>query len=123
MALLVGPHPPRSTCSEPAPTGWVTPTVNRYGPFPVAPTVALPGGGDRCTVTTELATRFPRRSPSSRHARSRFASTDRNGWGVADERCPATSDGDSLDVAGNRAAYLTNESADDPAIVQTQALC
>ena len=32
-------------------------------------------------------------------------------------------DTDRLDRAGKQAAYITNEWSDDPAIVQTQALC
>ena len=33
------------------------------------------------------------------------------------------SDDNPLDIAGKQAAYITNEWTDDPAIVQTQALC
>ncbi|AEH38716.1 hypothetical protein [Halopiger xanaduensis] len=32
-------------------------------------------------------------------------------------------DNDHLDRAGRQAAYITNEWSDDPAIMQTQALC
>ncbi|RKD95193.1 hypothetical protein [Halopiger aswanensis] len=32
-------------------------------------------------------------------------------------------DNDPLDRAGRQAAYITNEWSDDPAIMQTQALC
>ena len=35
----------------------------------------------------------------------------------------AMSTEDHLDAAGKRAAYITNEWTDDPAIMQTQALC
>jgi hypothetical protein len=33
------------------------------------------------------------------------------------------SDDNSIDLAGKQAAYITNEWTDDPAIMQTQALC
>ena len=32
-------------------------------------------------------------------------------------------DSEALDRAGRQAAYITNEWSDDPAIMQTQALC
>jgi hypothetical protein len=34
-----------------------------------------------------------------------------------------TSDDNPIDLAGKQAAYITNEWTDDPAIMQTQALC
>lgn len=36
---------------------------------------------------------------------------------------PPERDTDDLDRAGKLAAYVTNEWSDDPAIMQTQALC
>jgi hypothetical protein len=33
------------------------------------------------------------------------------------------SDDSPIDIAGKQAAYITNEWTDDPAIMQTQALC
>ena len=42
---------------------------------------------------------------------------------VEDEQPPVMSDDSPIDIAGKQAAYITNEWTDDPAIMQTQALC